>query len=394
MTIIDYLILIIWLSPLLYFSLLLLGKFCNAKKRKPARKISSKKNVDSIIFQIPTVGNVQQVNKIFRTVKEYGLPVKLETWVVIEEGDAHKDEYAADRVVVVPYSFKCEDLYKARALEYARRLRQTLVADGSLGSHYMLVQGDDDALPSKELMEECLTVDADIMLGTISPKSKGVLSTIIDYERCVACELFCNFFTNIEQPVWAHGEGTCVTSAVDKAISYDLSEISPNPKTKLVNGEDLFYFHKASLRGFRVFNSEKKVFILPPLSFKDAVVQRRRWMWGQLNILRYKLLPLGSRLKIAIIGYAGLWIYALSTFGLPLRYLGIVNIPEAILPLILSTLLLWFGIRAYAIGKNMGWKHAIAGVLTSYATVTLNFALQVVGFAKGDPKKFEVIRKQ
>jgi hypothetical protein len=42
----------------------------------------------------------------------------------------------------------------------------------------------------------------------------------------------------------------------------------------------------------------------------------------------------------------------------------------------------------------MGWKHALAGVLASYVTVTLNFILQVVGFVKGDPKKFEVIRKE
>jgi hypothetical protein len=394
MNVLDYLISAIWLSPFLYVSVLLLGKVFNRKRRKSVRNKSAKKNFEKVIYQIPTIGNVKMVNRIFETVKNYDLPVKVETWVVIEEWDTHKDEYVADKVVVVPASFECEDLYKSRALEYARRLRQKMVADGSLTLNYMLFQGDDDSLPSKEFMMEGLTVDADIMIGTISPRAKGVLNTLLDYERCVACGMFCNFFTNIEEPIWAHGEGIAMVSSVDQSVSYDLSEFSPGVKIKLISSEDLFYFHKASLKGFRVFNSENRIFILPPLTFKDAITQRRRWLWGQLRILRYKLLPFRNRLRLGLIGYSGLWLYALSTLGLPLRYLGLVHIPEAILPFTWITLLLWFGIRGYTIGKNMGWKHAIVGILASYVTVTLNFTVQMVGLLKGDPKKFEVIRKE
>jgi hypothetical protein len=243
-------------------------------------------------------------------------------------------------------------------------------------------------------MAEALTVDVDIMIGTISPRAKGVLNTLLDYERCVACGMFCNFFTNIEEPIWAHGEGIAMISSVDQSVSYDLSEFSLGAPIKLISSEDLFYFHKASLKGFRIFNSEKRVFILPPLNFKDAITQRRRWLWGELGIMRYKLLPLRNRLRLGLIGYSGLWLYALSTVGLPLRYMGLVNIPEVILPFTWATLLLWFGIRGYTIGKNMGWKHAVVGILASYVTVTLNFTVQVIGLVKGDPKKFEVIRKE
>jgi hypothetical protein len=390
----DYLISIIWLSPFFYVTILLLGKVYNMKKRKKVRKGNVKKNIEKIIFQIPTIGNAGMVNKTFQRVKGYGLPAEVETWVIIEEWDTHKNEYGADKVVVVPASFECEDLYKSRALEYARRMRQQMVADGTLTPNYLLFQGDDDAVPSKEFMEEGLTVDADIIMGTIAPTVKGVLTTVIDYERCVACGMFCNFFTNIEEPIWAHGEGTCMTAKVDQAISYDLSDYAPDPKIKLISSEDLFYFQKASLYGFSTFNSEKKVYIIPPLTFHDAVVQRKRWMWGQLRILKYKLLPLKNRLRIAVFGYSGLWLYALSTLGVPLKYLGIINIPDAVLPFTYATLVLWFAIRGYTIGKIMGWKHGIAGILASYVTVTLNFILQIVGFIQGDPKKFEVIRKQ
>jgi hypothetical protein len=218
MNVLDYLISAIWLSPFLYVSVLLLGKIFNRKRRKSVRNTNVKKNVEKIIYQIPTIGNVRMVNRILETVKGYDLPVKLETWVVIEEWDTHKNEYVADKIVVVPSSFVCEDLYKSRALEYARRLRQKMVADGLLTPNYMLFQGDDDSLPSKEFMEEGLTVDADILIGTISPRSKGVLNTLLDYERCVACGMFCNFFTNIEEPIWAHGEGIAMVSSVDQSV--------------------------------------------------------------------------------------------------------------------------------------------------------------------------------
>lgn len=377
----------------MYVSVLALGKIYNFKRRRHVRQKGDGISIEKIIFQIPTIGNVQMVNKIFETVRNYALPVKLETWVIIEESDKHKDEYVADEVVVVPSSFECEDLYKSRALEYARRLRQKMVADGSLNLSYMLFQGDDDALPSKEFIEEGLTVDADIMIGTIAPKAESLWTAIIDYERCVACGMFCNFFTNIEEPIWAHGEGTCMNSRVDQSVSYDLSDISPGAKVKLISSEDLFYFHKASLKGFTTFNSEKRIFIMPPLTFNDAVIQRKRWLWGQIRILRFKLLPLRNRLRLGLFGFSGLWLYTLSTLGVPLRYLGLVTIPEVLLPFTWATLFIWFGIRAYTIGKIMGWKHAIVGVLASYVTVTLNFILQVVGLVQGDPKKFEVIRK-
>ena len=135
MIILDYLISIIWLSPFLYLFVLGIGKIVN-KTRKSAllkQKGQVDKKVDKIIFQIPTIGNVKSVNKIFETVKNYALSVPLETWVIIEEWDTHKTEYVCDKIVVVPKDFVCEDLYKSRALEYARRLRQNLVDENKLG---------------------------------------------------------------------------------------------------------------------------------------------------------------------------------------------------------------------------------------------------------------------
>jgi len=394
--ILDYLISVIWLSPLLYLFILGFGVLFNRTRKTALLKQKGEvdKKVDNIIFQIPTIGNIKSVNKILETVKNYALPVPLETWVIIEDSDTHKTEYVCDRVVVVPPDFECEDLYKGRALEYARRLRQKLVDEGKLGPNYLLLQGDDDAVPSLEFIKECLTVQADIMIGTITPQVNGVWNTILDYERCVACGIFCNFFTNLGHPLWAHGEGTCMSGQVDRNVSYDISTFTHNTKHKLILNEDSFYFHKAAVMGYSIFNSEEKILILPPLTFADAVTQRRRWVWGQIAILKQKMLPLPNRIRLSIIGFSGLWLFSIGMLGLPLYYLGVVQIPAVLLPVLFSTLGIWLAIRAYTIGKCMGWKHAIAGTAASYITVAMNFIVHVIGLAKGDPKKFEVIRKE
>jgi len=225
MAVLDLVMTAIWLSPLMYLAILLLGLLFNHTHKKSLIKIKQqeRKKVDRIIFQIPTIGNAKLVNGIFEKVKEYNLSVPLETWAVIEEWDTHKSEYVCDRVIVVPSNFECEDLYKARALEYARRVRQEMIAKGALGSGYVLLMGDDDSLPSVEFINESLVVDADICIGSINPHPKGVWSTILEYERPINCGIFCYFFTNIGYPLWAHGEATCLTSEVDGNVSYDIS---------------------------------------------------------------------------------------------------------------------------------------------------------------------------
>jgi hypothetical protein len=372
------------------------GKIFNWRRKLTLTKEDeqTQKKVGKIIFQIPTIGNVQTVNRIFEAVKNYKLAVPLETWVVIEDRDTHKAEYVCDNVIVVPADFNCEDLYKGRALEYARQVRQKMVADCKLESNYLLLQGDDDALPSPEFIKESLIINADISIGTITPRSNCAWNTILDYERCVACGIFCNFFTNIGKPLWAHGEGTWMNSEVDRAVSYDISEYTHNNKEKLISSEDSFYFHKASLMGFAIFNSEKRIYIMPPLTFTDAIKQRRRWVWGEIRIINKKMLPLPNRIRLGFIGFSGVWLYSIAMLGLPLYYLGIFSIPTVLLPLTFISFAIWFGMRAYAIGKCMGWKHGLAGALASYLTVTLNFITQLAGLLEGDPRSFEVIRKE
>jgi len=391
--IIDILVLVAWLTPILYFSLLLVGMVFN-RRRSHTLVNNTPRKIEKIIFQIPTIGNYETTNRAIRIVKSYDLPVKVEAWVIVEEDDKFKDRYEADKIVVVPKDFECEDLFKARALEYARRLRKKMVENGELSRNYIVIQSDDDSYPSKEFVLECLRSNADIIVGSITPRPISVLGTIIDYERCMACNTFCNFFTNISKPIWGHGEGMCISSDVDLNVSYDVSDISYRKDVKLLSSEDLFYLHKAVAKGYtRIFNSEKRVFISPPLSLRDAIKQRRRWFWGHIRILKFKLLPLQSRIRILFGWILGFYAYLFSTLGIPLHYLGIIQIPEDLIPLTWATLILWLVTRGVAIGKLMGLKHGLIGMCVSHITVTLNFIIKLVGLIKGDPKKFEVIRK-
>jgi hypothetical protein len=388
--ILDTIVFATWLSPIYYSILAVAGKIANHVRR---RKLFKNRRVDKIIFQIPTIGNYETVNEIIKTVKSYNLPVEIESWVIIEEDDENRGKYIADRVIVVPKDFECEDLYKARALEYARRLRKRMVDEKILSGEYLLLQCDDDALPSESYIRECLHTDAHISIASIRPRPKGILGTVLDYERCVACTLFCDFFTNIGKPVWGHGEGMCIDSSVDLNVSYDVSDVGKG-SVKLISSEDLFYLHKAVLRGYtKIYNSENPTYITPPLTVMDAVKQRRRWIWGHIRIIRHKLLPLRNRVRIALVWLLGLATYFFSTLGIPLHYTGIIHIPDELLPLTWFTLLLWFLLRGYSISKVMGLKHGLIGMCLSYVTVTLNFLYHVIGIVKGDPKKFEVIKK-
>ena len=185
-----------------------------------------------------------------------------------------------------------------------------------------------------------------------------------------------------------------ISSKVDQNVSYDISSFVKNPKEKLISSEDAFYFHKASALGYDIYNSEERVLILPPLSMEDAVKQRRRWFWGQWTLLSQKMLPLGNRLRLGLLGFSGLWLYFIGMLGLPLTYLGIIKVPSVFIPLMIITLIMWLGMRAYIIGTAMGWKQGIIGALVSYVTVTLNTFVHLIGILKGDPHNFEVIRKE
>jgi hypothetical protein len=385
-----------WATPFIYSTMTAAGRLAYMVKKK---KLGRRKRVSKVIFQIPTIGNVETCNKIIQIVRSYSLPVPLETWVLIDQKHYRLDmKFDCDVLVVVPESFETSCTFKSRSLEYARQVRLKMYSRGELDDDYIVVQSDDDSVPSKEFMLEAIEVDADIMIGTITPRPLGHL--VPDYERPVACGMTCLFFTNIGHPVWGHGEGMVVSSRADRMISYE------PPRSKLISSEDMFYLHKTAhglaedqyilhnaKRSFKLFASKHRIYISPPLTAREMVTQRRRWLWGHINLIKNRMLPASSLVTIAIAESVGLLVYSGATASAILVPLGLISLPFHLAVLSYISLALWFGFRGYCVGRVMGLKHGIRSAVLSFVTVTLNFAYHVIGLIKGDPKRFDVIRK-
>lgn len=381
---IEYVILAFWLSPLALAAMMALGFLAERRRRRSL----GLRRPGLLIVQVPTVGNHDVANRALLTARricnELGIPC--ETWAVIEEGD-DPSRYAADRRVVVPRDFKCEALYKARALEYARRLRVREQPDGN----YAVLQLDDDSVPTPELVRDCYYLDADVMVATIAPRAASVAGILADYERPVACAVWCAPLTNISAPVWGHGEGMCIAGRVDRAVSYDVGDIGGRPP--LISSEDMVYLHKAVHLGFRrVYAARTRVVISTPLTLRDAYRQRRRWLWGNIRAALW-ILPPASRARVLAAWAFGMLCYAVATAGAVLVPLGLAPLPPWACPLAWASLAAWLAVRGAANWLALGRRHGVLAALASYVTATLNFALHLAALLRGDPRKFEVIRK-
>jgi hypothetical protein len=408
-------LLLFWYTPIVYTAFTAAGQIAYRRNKK---RLGRRPPVQRIIYQIPTIGNFEECNRILRAVRKYEWPAPLETWIIIDEGNYRPGMgFECDRLVVVPSSFKTSCMFKSRSLEYARRLRLRLVEEGKLEPNYVVMQSDDDSLPSEEFVREALEVDADVVIGTITPRPIGHLFP--DYERPVACNMTCLFATNIQRPVWGHGEGMCFSARADRLVSYE----PDRPGARLISSEDLYALHKsrdviltediyfiyrarrasladdqefiqkATRKGLKIFASKERVYITPPLTARDMVRQRRRWLWGHIRLISQGLLPKTNLAVIAFAEASGLVTYAAATTLGVLAPLGLVHVPAHLAALGWVTLGLWFGFRGFCVGRVMGLKHGLRAALLSFPTVTANFLYHVIGLLKGDPRRFEVIRK-
>jgi len=391
--IVKVLVIVAWLAPLFFLAQTIIG--LAAGKRFKKFNPHPRTDAELLILQIPTIGNSELVNSIFEKVRGYSLPLPLQCWAVIEEGD-DPSKYNADRVVVVPKSFKCLAHVKARALEYARRVRLNLVDQGLLPQKYLVIQSDDDSVVSRELIMEALTVDADAVVGTIKPRKTSLLGLILDYERPYTCMHTCIFFTNLEKTVFGHGESQMYYSYVERVLDYEFKPLNGKrlDEVPVMGNEDMYWLHKAEMAGFKVYKSDKTVEVSPPLTFGDAVRQRRRWLWGNFNIVYIKrMLPVSHALRFLFIHTCAFVFYPFSQIGIILWLLGLLKLAPPLDMLAFSAMVSWYLLRFLSIGHVMGWKHGLIGCLLTKVTTFLNFIVITIGLLQGDPRRFDVIKK-
>src|SRR6478672_2947421 len=140
-----WILLVFFLRPAVEVQIVALGEwwFHSRFRENPSR-------FSHLIIQITTVGREQdRVNEIIWEIHSKALSMPYDVWVVNEPnmGDSYP---GADRIVTVPHDFEVRAKYKARALEYSRRVRHTEKLDRS---DVKIVFLDDDTSPTLGYIE-------------------------------------------------------------------------------------------------------------------------------------------------------------------------------------------------------------------------------------------------
>lgn len=379
------LILIAWFTPMLCITMIL-GGFLNA--RRTARRVIGPPP-ELLIIQITTVGNEPTVNEIIRRIRGYALTIPHSIWVVTEPW-ASGDYPDADELIVVPEEFRCESSYKARALEYSRRLR----AERGLNDYFVKVLFlDDDSMPTKRYIQRVSVADYDVCEGIPTPRTGyGRFLSHMDDLRTINCLYMCSMFQALGHPIHVHGEGLCVRGSAESLVTWNYDMFA---------SEDLVFGHMAVIRGRSWGFVWEYLAITSPFTWKDFLAQRRRWLWGNIHAVRHVLPLRSSVLLIALYAY-GVFTFVLSTLGIVLTLTGIVTLSQRTVAWLIVSMTLWLSMFALSgivnstgnaiTGLRRAWD-VLAAVLLAFVTSAVAIGVQVVALFVGNPHRFDVIQK-
>jgi hypothetical protein len=387
----------VWLVPLAELALLMAGQ---AKARRGFRTAPGGFSV--MILQVTTTGReMARVNEILQTIRDYRLTVPLEVWVVTEPGQG--DSYPlADRVVTVPTEFTARAHKKARALVYSAGLRQRLGLDRR---DVKILYNDDDVLPTKGYIEKAFAADYDICEGITAPRAfyggfrpfGHFLSCHADDMRTRGCLIYCSVFQGlIGKPLHVHGEGLTVTGECERIVGWDRPVFA---------SEDLTFGQNAAKIGMRWGWFCEFVELTSPWSFREFLVQRKRWFWGNVHAIGHRdVLPLSRALAVAAKWVFGVMTVTVSMTGLAMRLTGHLSPSSSLYgesKLAILTWLLIFGVCGWIDASSATHRrhddsrllNALAAVVMSPVSSLLSVVVIAVALYQGNPRTFETIRK-
>jgi hypothetical protein len=390
------LIYIAWMLPLAELALLLAGQAYYRLRyhEAPAR-------FSELIIQVTTTGAESgRVNEIIGQIRSFDLEMNYQVWVVTEP--VRPAEYPmADKVLVVPASFTVKAQKKARALEYSRLERKAMLLDRDDVKVLFL---DDDVSITRSYIAKAFAADYDLAQGVITPRTAYGLRPFghfavshADDFRTHACLVYCSVFQGVlSRPLHVHGEGLAVTGRAESLISWD------HP---VVASEDLAFGQRAARHGLRWGWFHEYVEVTSPWSVKDFLIQRNRWIWGDLHAIRHRsVLPLSGAVLVSAKYVSGVLGLACSLAGLYLRATGRVPPTSTFLNYAKLSVLCWAGLF-FACGwigassdhaDRDGDSRLLSGVLAILmlpVSATLTFAAMLISLAQGDPRTFRTIRK-
>ena len=342
-----------------------------------------------LIIQITTIGNEETVNEIIRRIRDYHLTISHRIWVVTEPW-ARATYPRADEVIVVPEEFRCRASYKARALEYSRRLRQQRGLDDAAVKVLFV---DDDSLPTKRYIERAYRADYDVCEGIPTPRiGYGRWLSHMDDLRVINCLSVCSLFQGFGHPIHVHGEGLCVRASAEAVVTWD------HP---IFASEDLVFGQLAAANGQTWGFIWEYINITSPFTWKDFVRQRRRWLWGNIHAIRY-ILPLRVSILLVAQYLFGLLTFLLSTAGIVLVLTGRIRLPSEVTALLWFSLSLWLGafVVSGVISSSGGSaslikrvKDVVIAPLLALVTSAVAVGIWFVALFEGNPRRFDVIEK-
>lgn len=386
---------VVWLVPLAEAAMLLIGqfyyKFCF--RRAPGK-------FRLLIFQVTTTGKEQaRVNEIIASMRSYALPMPHQIWVVSEPGQENRYPQA-DRVLIVPREFTPRSERKGRALEYSREIR---AVEGLDQSWVKILYNDDDVLPTKGYVLTAFDADYDVCEGITAPRTEyanwppsHVVASHADDIRTRTCLIYCSVFQGVlHSPLYVHGEGLTVTGEAERIVTWDRPGIA----------EDLTFGQTAAKLGLRWGWFHEHVEITSPWTLREFLVQRRRWLWGNIDAITSRDgLPLSKALIVAASYALNTAVMVFSMVGIALKITGTLPVGSSVYDVAKLAMLTWLavffmvgwiGASGSVDGRNEDSRllNALLAVIFSPLSCLVITAALFVPLLQGNPHGFQVIQK-
>ena len=287
-----------------------------------------------VIFQIVTRGlEVEAVERGVRSVM-YWAPRYLrnfEVWIVTEEDIPEssrsffsklEEEYQGKlRVLYVPrnYSTPRGTKFKARALCYALEIRRKIGYCNPSTWIYLMdeesVVGEDTVLSIVEFIENSHRHGKVAAQGLVVYSNfwgRSILPSLFDSVRPLQDVTLMRFQYEYGRPLFAvHGSHMLIRADMEEEVGWDFGPVM---------AEDLIFGLLSSSKIGRVWGWLRgKLYEQSPFSLIDFFKQRRRWVWGIIDILRHKDVDAKNKVLVGLN-------YLLWLGGLPAAIVSILNV--------------------------------------------------------------------
>ncbi len=358
----------VWLVFVPYSFIALAAMLRNPRRDFDLEKIEQRGNY-TVIFQITTRG--LEIDAVKRSVNSvlFWAPKylkKFEVWIVTEEDIPEEnrrffEEISQDdhvRVLYVPRDFRTPrgTMYKARALCYAAKVRELEGLARSDVWVYLMdeesVVGEDTVLSIIEFVERYAPRGKLVAQGMIVYPNfwgRNIFTSIADISRIVQdITLYRLQFTYGRPFLAVHGSHLLVRADVEKEVGWDFGP---------VRAEDLIFGLVVAKRFGRVWGWLRgKLYEQSPFTLKDYAKQRRRWMWGLMDVVRCSDVALRDRILVAF--NIASWLLAIPSIAI-----SVINVfiptplphPWLAIPLGLA---LGVGMYTYLVSCNIAFTAA------------------------------------